>query len=808
MRGWLTAFASDLRRGARVWRRSPGFAAVIIVTLALATGATTAIFSIVHAVLLRPLPFADPDRLVEVFGRVWRDDRGRDTPDPLNAPVGSLELEAYGEQSHGLEALAGYSVTTVHLDAADGVERLMAVRADRTLFDVLGVDARTGRAFRADDPLDVAVISERLWRRRFDGDPAIAGRVVILDGQPFTILGVAPASFQFPYSAASIMPGALPEARTDLWIPLPPLRASADGALRQGRVSVVGRLAPGTTLEAATAELRLIAQRIESGLATESVRVGVRLAPLAAVVVGPARGMLWLLLVAAGLVLAAACANVATLLLTRMTLRMRDVVTRAALGANRLRLIREFLAESLILAVAGGLIGAVLASVGSTALVALGSEIIPRAHEVGLDWQTFAFLFASVVVVALLFGVAPAATVSRADAQAALSGAGRTTTGRGQARVRDALVMTEIALAFVLAMAALLVVREAKRLYAVDTGMVTDNVLTLHVSPRASAQDYMEIEQRLKGMAGVHAAGFTQLLPLQNWGWESGFAIAGRDPAERPVAGLRYVTPGYFAALGIPITRGRGLNERDDENGARVILINEALARRYFPDQDPIGVETDRGTIAGVVGNVNQTGPGMPAMPELYYPVLQNVTMAPDIGMTLVVSASGSPEALSAALRVAVREVNPGLAVFNVRTMERVLADSLWQLRLQQWLIGLYAILTLVVATIGLYGVTAYSVQSRVRELAVRLALGCDTSGLTRLILSRSIRLALAGLIVGGPIVLVLGPILASVSPGVRADAGAFAIVVPAVLAIALASCLIPAARVAAVEPSSVLRHD
>ena len=799
--GWLDQLAQDARFGARTFRRQPGFAAVIILTLALATGATTSIFSIVHSVLLRPLPFAEPDRLVEVFGRVWGDDRGRVAPDPLTGPVGSRELEAYAQHAGALDGLAGYALTTAHLDGPDGVDRLNAVRAGRTLFSLLGVEAIAGRTFETGDPLDVAVISASLWRRRFDGDPSLPGRTITLDGRPFTILGVAPEAFQFPYAAASIMPGALPEARTDIWIPLEsPFR---------GRVSVVARLGPGVTLDAATAELRLIAQRIEEQIAVPGARVDVRLAPLADVVVGPARRSLWLLFAATGLVMAAACANVATLLLIRVTRRTREVVTRAALGAGRFRLVRQFLAESLLLALAGGLVGAAIARAGTTVLVASGAAKIPRAHEVALDWQTFLFLLVSLVMVAVLFGLAPALAAGRADARAALNeGGGRTTAGRGQARMRDGLVVMEVAFAFMLACAAVLVIREVARLRNVDTGIDATNVLTLHLTPRAAAQDYQAIEQRVAGIAGVRAAGFTQLLPLQNWGWDADFTIPGADPATRPTAGLRYVTPGYFDALGIPIIRGRSFTANDDTDSRPVILINKALARRYFPDEDPVGVQTDRGTIIGVAGDVRQVGPGLPAAPELYYPAAQNVTMASDIGMTLIVRTSGPPEPLTGQLRATVREVNPNLAVFNVRTMERVLSDALWEPRLQQWLIGLFAALTLVLATIGLYGVTAYGVHSRVGEFAVRMALGSDRVRLAVLVVTRGMRLAAAGLAIGTLAAFAIGRALQNASTGLRADATTYLGVTVGLLAIALVACVIPATRVAGMDPARALRHD
>lgn len=808
---WLDDLARDGRFAWRTLLRTPAFTLVAISSLALATGATTAIFSIVNGVLLRPLPFDDPDRLVQVYGRSWREDRGG--PDALAGPVASAELEEYATQSTSFTGFAAYAVNTQHLQGPAGLERLNAVVADLGFFSLLGVEPVAGRTFRPDDPLEVAVISARLWENRFDRDPSLPGKTVTFNGRTVTVIGVMPETFQFPYAAASLMPGAMSESRTDIWVPLEPLRASGLGpleTLRRGRVSVIARLKPQVSHEVAGAELRVIAQRVEEQYRGTNVRVGVRLVPLADVVLGPVRQSLWMLLAAVGLVLAAACANVANLLLARMTVRTREVVTRAALGASRVRLVRQFLAESLLLSLAGGLVGVAIARWGTDLLVALGAARIPRTDEIALDWQAFAFLLIVCLATAVLFGLAPALSAARVDSNAVTKESGRQTSAGPYGRIRDGLVVIEVALGFVLALGAAVVMREVARLQNIDNGMVTENVLTLHLTPRAEAPAYYAIEQRVSQLPGVRAAGFTQLIPLQNWGWIGDFSIRGRppDPSRRAVAGLRYVTPGYFRALGIPLIRGRTFTEGDTSDAPRVILINEALARQYFPGEDPVGRDLDRGTIVGVVGDVLQVRLDRPAEPEIYYPAAQNVTMASDLGMSLIVRTSVPPEPQTDAIRAAVRDVNPNLAVFNVKTMERVLADSLWELNLYRWLIGLFAALALLLAAIGLYGVMSYNVTSRMREFAVRLALGSDPAALSRLVLGRALRLAAAGLVGGVAIALALSPAMSKLPIGTTSDPVTYAAICVLLFGIALLACAIPALRVAAVNPATALRHD
>ena len=810
---WIDDLLRDVRFASRSFLRNPGFAFVAAASLALATGATTAIFSIVNGVLLRPLPLGNPDQLVQVYGS-WREDR-RGPADEIDDPLGSIEIETYSTQSRLIAAFAGYSVTTRHLQRADRTERLTAVAADLTFFTLLNVETIAGRTFREGDGQDVAVISAGLWEQRFARDPAVVGSTVTLNGRPCTVLGVMPDTFQFPYTAASLLPGALPESRTDIWVPISPLRdSSSPTGWRQGRVNVVARLQPGISRPAAEAELRVIAQRLEEQHRAVNLGVGVRLVPLTEVVVGPVRRSLWMLFAAVGLVLAAACANVANLLLSRMAARTREVVTRAALGADRMRLTRQFLTESVLLSLRWRRGRLAIARWGTDVLVALVSARIPRAHEITLDWYAFAFLLLICLATAILFGLAPALDRSAARHPHGHEGIDGTRHGWPDLRPNSgtALVVIEVALAFVLALGAVQVMREAIRLEHVATGMVTANVLTLHVTPRTTAQDYYAIEERVAQLPGVRAAGFTQLVPLQNWGWTGGFSIRGEatDRSRLLIAGLRYVTPGYFATLGIPVLHGRGFTRGDTAEAPRVILVNEALVRTYFPaaDECPVGRELDRGTIIGVVGDVRQVRLDRPAEPEIYYPAAQNVTMTSDLGMSLIVRTATSPESLTPAIRDAVTKVNANLAIFNVKTMEQVLADSLWEVHLYRWLIGLFTALTLVLAAIGLHGVIAYNVTSRMREFAVRLALGADPAGLARSVVRRAIGLTAAGLAGGALIAAAVSPWLDQLPVARQSDPIAYGAIGAALIALALAASAVPALRVAAVDPSAALRQE
>jgi putative ABC transport system permease protein len=788
---WLDELSQDARFGIRTLIRNPGLTFIAVFSLALAAGATAAIFSIVNSVLLRPLPFGDPERLVQIAETsMIRDD-----------------LEALRRQSTAFASFSEYSPATVDLHTRSSVERLTAVVSDRDLFGVLDANPVAGRTFRTDDTL-AAVISEQLWRERFGGDANAIGSNITLDDRSFTVVGVMPEAFQFPYGAASVLRSATAEARVDVWI--------AEHRPLRGRVSrLVARLKPGATAEAGGAEIAAVEAR-RNALARVPRIERARVVPYDEAVLGPTRRSLWLLFGAVALVLIAACANVANLLLALTSGRMQEIATRAALGASRARLGRQFMIESLLLAFAGGLTGVLVARWTSNLLVAFGAQRIPRLHEVSFDWAVFAFLLIVCAATAVFFGIAPALAAGRVDAGMAMKDSGRATAGRGHGRLRDGLVIAEIALAFVLASGAALVIEEMRRLREADNGMVAENVVTLHLGqPRTEGieSQYYDIADRVSQIPGVRAAGFTQVLPLQNWGWSSSstdFFVKGTPPrTEAPfLIELRFITPGYFEAMGIRIRAGRGFEKTDTGTAPRVVLINETLARTIFGTADPVGQEMNRGRIVGVVGDVRQVQLDRPTVPEIYTPIAQNWSQVADLGMTLVVRSSGNPNGVIDAVRARVLDVNPRIAIFNVRTMDEVIADSLWNLNLYRWLMGWFAVLTLLLSAVGLYGVVSYSVTSRRREWAVRLALGSPPSDVARIVLMRGLTLAAVGISAGVVLIVVaLRSVAADVPAMATGASGATLAAVAALMfAIALGASWLPAIRVARIAPIGALR--
>jgi predicted permease len=774
---WAENLVQDLRFAMRGLARTPGFAIAAVATLALGIGANTAIFSIVSGVLLRPLPFARPEGLVHLYETEPRDQVRRGAA----GPVTYRDFEEWRTQSRLFEGMITYRTISRNLQFAGEPEQVAIIAAERGLFGLLGVPALAGRTFGEGDPLNVALASYVFWKGYFGGDPSIIGRRITLDGQPFTLIGVMSQQFQFPHGSNA----------TGLWIPWDApadLRNRPNGRLE----SVVARMKPGVVMEAARQELTAMAGASQAGREA-------RIRSLKDVVSGPVLDSLLVLLGAVGMVLLVACVNVANLMLARTAARGREIAIRSALGAGRFRLMRQFLTESLLLALCGGVAGLAIGVWASRVLVRIAAAQIPRAEEIGLDWRVFAFLLAVSLMTGVGFGLAPALAAARGGTNALKS--------RGvRPAFREALVIVEIALAFVLLAGAGLLVRTFLNLQRTNPGLNAENVLTVHVVV-SGGRESTAIEERVAQIPGVRAAGLISLLPLQNSGWNAGLTIRGRPGVFE--SELRYVTPGYFRAMGIPLLRGRGLSPRDGPDDPRVILVNEALARQYFPNEDPVGRSTDRGTIIGVVGDVRQATLAVPAKPEVYYTVAQNFAQISRHGSTLVVRGDGPPDALVGAVRAAIREVSPGQALFRVATMRRVIEESLANPRLYSWLLGLFAATGTLLAVAGIYGVIAYLVALRTREFGVRMVLGADTKRVLALVLKRGAVLIALGLAVGiagaATLTQVLRGVLYGVSP---TDAATFGAMAALLALVALVACLAPARRAARVDPSIALRSE
>jgi putative ABC transport system permease protein len=779
----------EIRYAIRALLRTPTVTFSSLVILALGIGATTAIFSVANTVLFRPLPFADPERLVQI------------------GTVAVLEFQAYREQSLSFESLVSWKTVNKNLHDVDEPERIGGVEAERGLFDLLGIAPLAGRTFTQNDPANVAVVSETLWRNRFGGRTSLDDWKIVLDRQPYTVIGVMPDSFQFPYGAT----------KTDVWIPTDLPRTDNWSQ----RIDVgVGRVKPGVTIDAAGAELRAIAQRIEPLRQSNPDRT-VQMIPLTEAVVGRSRTGVLTLLGAVAMVLLIACANVANLLLVRAEERRRDVAVRTALGAGRGRLFMQFLTETIVLALAASVAAVFIALAVTKVLATLAASQLPRAFEIGLDWTAFLFLLIIAVGTGVAFGVVPALQATKADVAGMLSAAsGRSSRGRGSAALIKGLVVVEIALAFILLIGAGLLLRALLFLEGAPTGIVAERVLTLRIETRGLLPEqapaaetgsglsvqgryFRAIEERISQIPGVRAAGFVTRLHVQSAGFTAEFTVAGQPlPANGrgvPVR-IREASPGYFRALGIPLRAGRTFME-----GKPGIIVNETLVRQQFPaGLDPIGRVLSRGTIIGVVGDVRQRLRLAPE-PEIYSSLAGTGYSA----ATLVVSGSTPPEGLVGPVRAAIREVNPNQTVFDVKTMEEVIRASHADLDLSLWLIGGFAGLAFVLSVTGIYGVLSYAVAARRKEFGIRLALGANSGRVLRLVLAQGGLLIGAGVVIGiaGALALTrfLQALLYEVTP---TDPITFSAVTLTLVAVAIVACLSPARRAMNVDPVTVLRHE
>jgi putative ABC transport system permease protein len=806
----MGSLLQDMRYAIRSLLKHPGFTLIAVMTLALGIGASTAIFTVVDAALLRGLPYQSPERLYHLW---------ESTPQKEFAQreFSYPDYQDY-QQNQVLEGLAAYTGGGGIMSGRGEPERVLAPSASANFFSLLGVTPVLGRAFQPgeDKPgaARVVVLTYAMWQRRFGGDPGIVNQSLTINGDSYTIVGVLPASFQFAMRAA------------DLWRPYQPTDQQLTRRFMHG-TNLIGRLKQGVSAQQAQTELSVIASRIEQENKQSHAGTGLKFIPLQEQVVGQVKPILLVLLAAVGFVLLIACANVASLLLTRSLSRQKEVAIRAALGASRWRVIRQLLTESILLSLVGGALGLLIAYWGVSGLVGALPEAqlnaLPFLKTLHLDASILAFSFGLSLLTGMVFGLAPALQSSRPDLNEVLKEGGRNTAGGAGHRLRSALVMTEIALAVVLLVGAGLMMKSLLRLLQANVGFNPENVLTMTVVvPQAKYADadkqlnfFDELKERVQALPGVSSSGTVNILPLQG-GNTTRVNVEG-DPAPPPgqeiEANTRTVDESYFQTLGVPIVAGRAFDERDKPNDPPVVIIGKSLADRVFAGRDPIGrrlvytVQAPPITIVGVVGDVKIGGLDEAIRPVIYYPFRQNA----GVGTTLVVRTNGDPTALAAAIRKETRTLEPDVAIFNVRAMAEIISTSpaAFMRRFPALLISIFAGVALLLASIGIYGVVSYSVSQQTHHIGVRMALGAQTSDILKMILKQGLTLALAGLAVGVVAALGLMRLLRSLLFEVQTtDAGTFAFVVITLFAVALLACYIPARRATKVDPLVALRYE
>lgn len=803
----------DLRYALRVLRKNPGFTIVAVATLATGIGANTAIFSVVNAVLLRPLPFRDPDSLCLITERM-----------PTIPVVGPswLNFQDLRDRSRSFD-LAPARNTTVTLTGEGDPERLPAQQASSTLFPLLGVKALRGHTFTAaeDKPgaAPAVLLGYGFWQRKFAGAPDAIGKSITLDRTPHTIVGILPPSYQLIQPADVVVPFH-PWAAT-----LPP----DDRSWHPGIIAV-GRMRPGVSLEAARADMVTVMKGLEQQYPDANTNVGINVNRLHDQLVENIRPALMILLGAVGAVLLIACANIANLLLARATARRREIAMRTAIGAGRARLVRQLLTESVLLAVAGGAAGVLIAHLSIDPLVALAGASIPNVGAVSVDYPVLLFVCAAVMLAGILFGLGPALQSVRFDLVSALNEGARGSSGGGaQKRLRGALVVSEIAFAIVLLIGAGLLLRSFDRLQSVEPGFRPGNLLVadVPVSPRAYSRPearmdfYGRLLDRVRALPGVTSAGAAMFLPVSGGGSQIHFNIQGRppkSPRDFLIAAYRPVTPRLHETLGIPLVRGRLLTDADNERAPFVVVINEAMARQYFPNQNPLGQRLQLGQspdpnepwheIVGIVGNVRQNLATDPAA-EMYYPIRQANTILPVNVVSVVLRTAGDPRGEVSALRAAARELDPNQPLVKIRTMEENIGASVAQPRFRTTLLGIFAGCALALSVVGLYGVMTYSVSRRASEIGIRMALGAQRGDILRMVLTEGLRLAVIGVAIGAAGALALTRLLKTfLYATAPTDPIAFAGAALLLTVVALLACYIPARRAMELDPVSSLRQD
>lgn len=798
---------NDLRYAFRQFVRSPGFTAIAILTLALGIGACAAIFSVVNGVLLRPLDYPQPERLV-----VLRETQLPQFPEFSISPPNYLDWE---KQTKSYEYLAAYASETLNFTGEREPQRLVGVKATADYFDVYGIRPALGRTFLPEEDVPgknhVVVLSHPFWQRVFGGASDVVGHPLQLSGEPYTVVGVAP-------------PGFGQASKVDAWVPMAFKRDEIANDNRGSHyLSVAGRLRPGVMAVQADAELKVLAAQLAKQYPDANKGWSAFVMPLLDYSVRDVRTVLYTLLGAVGCVLLIACANIANLLLARATARHREISIRAALGASRARLVRQLLTESVLLALFGGAAGLLLARWGLDALLALAPASLPRAADIHLDASVLAFSLALSVVTGLVFGVAPAWLAARTDVSEALKqGTRGSTEGGARGRLRSALVVIEVAFALLLLGGAGLLARSFVRLAHVDPGFTPENATVLRLT--LPEKKYAKPEQQtafvnalldhLRVLPGVQAVGLTHALPLLG-DWVLGFNIEGRPavaPSDLPSTNYYAVTPDYFRAMGIRLVRGRVFTAQDDAKAPRVAIINETLAHQFFPNEDPIGkrINVTNGPdawreIVGIVADIKQYGVDKATTSQSYEPFAQS----PFQSLNVVLRTTGSPSALLGSLRPAVYAVDKDQPVGTIRPLEDFMAESIARQRFATLLLAVFSLVALVIAAVGIYGVMAYSVVQRTGEFGIRMALGAQRRDVLRLVLAQGGKLVGLGLLIGLGATLAVSRAMGSMLFHTSAhDPLTLATITLLLGAVALIACLLPAQRATKVNPIEALRID
>jgi len=806
----------DLRFAIRGLVKRPGFALIAIVTLALGIGANSAIFSVVDSVLFRSLPLPDSQSLYAVHtGAVKFNNR-------FDGPFSYPEYQDVVAQTHSFQSIGSWVDGDANLSGATRPERVTVRVVLPSLLPTLGVQPVRGRNFAPEETTKgrdhVALITYGLWQRQFGGGDDAMGKSLRLDNVDYQIIGILPHDFQF-------------EAPVDLWIPLtttdPGLQVRNSHFLR-----VIGRLRPGATAASVAADLNAVAKYESDNfpdMFPPTAGFGFRARPYLEDIVGDVRLPLYVLFGAVGFVLLIACGNVANLLLAKAAPRQREIAIRTALGARGIHLLRQLLAESLVLAFVAGGLGILLAAWGTAALVALSPDSLPRAREIGFDWRVLAFTGAIAIATGIVFGLVPAIWSSRSNLVGALKEGSRGATA-GHGRLRKALVVAEVALSLMLLVGAGLMLRSFSRLRDVNPGFRTDHALTLRISlpvpdGQISAADedrfvnfFDRALARLRELPGVTAAGATNMIPLDGNGTDRLIDVEGyvpRDAADKPDAQNRQATPGWFAAMGIPLMRGRIIEPTDDGRSARVVVVNETFAKQFFPDGEAIGKRIRLGkltnefpwaTIVGIVGDVRGFALDEPPLPTMYWPVAQ-IRATP--ALAIVVRTQGDPAALSSAVRGALAEIDSTQPIYDMQTLDQLVAKSLGQRRFTLTLMLLFGVIALVLSAVGIYGVMAFAVSQRTQEIGIRMALGASALDVLKLVLRNGMFLAVIGAVIGlagaFAITRFMSSLLFGVSP---TDVVTFGLVTAGLLLVALVACYLPARRATKVDPLIALRYE